>query len=146
MKETSYSFQGQPATITVSRNGHSSLLLWTYISSHSYEDQISSLLGCFHVLEYALGQFEELQKKLSMDLCVMNTAPSRSIIFRRPKRMSILTKYAFMLIELCIDSEKRPLVQMFAMKHVTTDLIEKTYRHQVYLYFQFVFTAVYGLQ
>ena len=29
-----------------------------------------------------------------------------------------------MLIELCIDSEKRPLVQMFAMKHVTTDLID----------------------
>ena len=125
VKETSYSFQGRPSTITVSRNGHSSLLLWTHISSHySYEDQISSLLGCFGVLEYALGRFEKLQKKLGMDLCVMNTAPSVSIIFRRPKRKSILTKYAFMLIELCIDSEKRPLVQMFAMKHVTTDLID----------------------
>ena len=124
VKETSYSFQGRPSTITVSRNGHSSLLLWTHISSHSYEDQISSLLGCFGMLEYALGRFEELQKKLSMDLCVMNTAPSLSIIFRRPKRKSILSKYAFMLIELCIDSEKRPLVQMFAMKHVTTDLID----------------------
>ena len=118
------SFQGRPSTITVSRNGHSSLLLWTHISSHSYGDQISNLLGCFRVLEYALGRFEELQKKLGMDLCVMNTAPSLSIIFRRPKRKSILTKYAFMLIELCIDSEKRPLVQMFAMKHVTTDLID----------------------
>jgi histidine decarboxylase len=124
VKETSYSFQGRPSTITVSRNGHSSLLLWTHISSHSYEDQISSLLGCFHVLEYALGRFEELQKKLGMDLCVMNTAPSLSIIFRWPKRKSILTKYAFMLIELCIDSEKRPLVEMFAMQHVTTDLID----------------------
>ena len=124
VKETSYSFQGRPSTITVSRNGHSSLLLWTHISSHSYEDQISTLLGCFGMLEYALGRFEELQKKLGVDLCVVNTAPSLSIIFRQPKRKSILTKYAFMLIELCIDSEKRPLVQMFAMKHVTTDLID----------------------
>ena len=110
-------------TISVSRNAHSAVLLWSYISTNSYDAQVTTILECFRVLTYTLGRFKELQNKVGIDLWVMNTLPSLSIIFRQPN-LRIVLKYSLTTSSLCIDSEERQLAQMFVMKHVTTEGID----------------------
>ena len=110
-------------TIALSRNGHSPLLLWSFISANSYEAQVKSILQCLTVVSYAVTKLRELKKRIGLDLWIMNFPPSLSILFRRPNSRIIL-KYTLTVCSLNIDSEERKFAQIFIMKHITTDSVD----------------------
>ena len=110
-------------TVALSRNAHSAVLLWSFISSNSYDTQVSTVLKCLKVAKYTVEQFKKLEIKLNIDLCVMNISSSLSVIFRRPNAR-IVEKYTLFCPTLSIDSELRRLSQIYIMSHVTTEMID----------------------
>ena len=110
-------------TIALSRNAHSSILLWSFISANSYEAQVKSICQCLTVVPYAVAKLQELEKRIGMDLWIMNFSPSLSIMFRRPNSRIIL-KYSLTVCSLHINSEERKFAQIFIMKHITTDSVD----------------------
>ena len=111
------------STISLSRNGHSTVALWSYISTNSYDDQVATVLKGLRIVKYAVKCFAQLQERIGIDLWVMNSSPSLSVVFRRPNNR-IVEKYTLCLCTLCIESQERPVAQIYAMKHVTTELID----------------------
>ena len=110
-------------TVAFSRNGHSAILFWSYISTHSYDAQAAILLKCLRVITYAMSKFHELQRIISIDLWITNWPPSLSIMFRQPNPRFI-EKYTLTSSTLCVNSEMRPIVQFYAMPHVTTAQVD----------------------
>ena len=110
-------------TLGVSRNGHSAVLLWSFISSNSYEAQVATILKCLHVVKYTVEQLRELQLKLNKDLWITNNSPSLSVVFRQPNAI-IVEKYTLSCKTVYIDSHPRHVSQIFIMPHVTTDKID----------------------
>ena len=110
-------------TVALSRNAHSAVLLWSYITTNSYDAQVSSILGCLRVAKYAVDKFHELQAKVGIDLYVMNTSPSLSIVFRQPNA-HIVEKFTLTCSTLCIGSEVVKMSQIYTMQHVTTEHID----------------------
>ena len=110
-------------TLALSRNGHSAILLWSFVSNNSYDAQVATVLECVRVVQYAVQQFRELQARLDKDLWIMHTLPSLSIIFRRPNP-DIVEKYTLSCSNLYIDSEERCISQVYVVPHVTTEMID----------------------
>ena len=110
-------------TLALSRNGHSAILLWSFVSNNSYDAQVATVLECVRVVQYAVQQFRELQARLDKDLWIMHTLPSLSIIFRR-SNPDIVEKYTLSCSNLYIDSEERCISQVYVVPHVTTEMID----------------------
>ena len=123
--KTSISVTGSSdTTVSLSRNGHSAFLLWSYISNNSYNTQVESVLRCLQLVSYTVSQLKELEQKLMVDLSIIHYSPSLSIIFREPNSRIIL-KYSLSVSSLCIDSEEHSVAQIYIMKHVTMDKINE---------------------
>lgn len=123
LAERKHSYIGTyDTTVSLSRNAHSPILLWSYISTKPYDAQVASIVECLHLVTYALCRFKELQSKIGIDLWIMNTSPSLSIVFRRPNTR-IIAKYMLSICSLCIHSEERLLAQVYIMQHITTDIV-----------------------
>ena len=109
--------------IALSRNAHSSVALWSYIGKNSYDAQVATVIDSLQMVEYAVNRLTELQGKIGIDLWVMNTPPSLSVGFRRPN-VRVSQKYSLSFNNLVIESQVRPMAQLYAMKHVTKELID----------------------
>ena len=107
-------------TIPLSRNAHSTFLLWSYISSNSYDAQVTSILNCLHLVSYTICKMKELEKEIGMDLKIINYSPSLSILFRKPNS-HIIYKYTLTEASLMIEDEECHFAQIYIMKHITTD-------------------------
>ena len=79
-------------TLALSRNGHSAVLLWSFISSNPYKTQVATVLKCLDVVKYTVEQFRKLELKLNMDLWITNISPSLAVVFRQPNA-HIVEKY-----------------------------------------------------
>ena len=110
-------------TMSLSRNGHSVVLLWSFISLNSYDAQVSTVLKCLSIAEYVLQSLKDLQQKLSIDLWISYTSPSLSIVFRRPAAR-IVQKYTLSCSTLWIDSQVRHVCQICTLKHVSKQTID----------------------
>lgn len=117
-------WNGSPdTTVGLSRNGHSSILLWSYISLNSYDSQVATVLECLHLVSYTLDQLRKLQSKLGTDLWITNYPPSLAILFRKPNSETV-EKYTLFCPTVCIKSEIRHLSQIYIVPHVTSKLID----------------------
>ena len=114
---------GFDTTVSLSRNAHSALLLWSYISTNSYNAQVERILSCLQVVTYAVRKLKELEKKIGVDLWITNFSPSLSILFRRPNS-HIRFKYTLSVCSLRVDFKDRLYAQIFIMDHVTTSKID----------------------
>lgn len=110
-------------TISLSRNGHSVILLWSYISLNSYDAQVSTVLNCFSITKYVLQCLKDLQMKLSIDLWISYTSPSLSVVFRRPVP-HIVQKYTLSCSTFQIDSQVQHVCQIYILKHVTKEKVD----------------------
>ena len=54
-------------TISLSCNSHSSILLWSFISSNPYDKQVADILQCQKLVQYTVGKLQELQKLIGLD-------------------------------------------------------------------------------
>ena len=109
--------------IPVSRNAHSSMMLWSFISNNSYDAQIQIVLQSFKVLSYALKKLKMVETITGTDLWIINEEPSIAIVFRKPNH-KIAMKYSLPNFPVCIDGNLRHMTHMFVMKHVTTELVD----------------------
>ena len=114
-------------TFAGSRNGFSPLLIWSHITKYDYETQIKRLNKCFEVAEFTVMKLKALEEKLSenenerFDLYIQRVSPfSLAVIFRTP-RDEIVEKYSLSNDEY----NGKYLAHIFAMEHVTKELIEK---------------------
>ena len=110
-------------TISLTRNAHSLFLLWSFIGSNPYDKQVADILQCQKLVQYAVGKLQELQKRIGLDLMIMNFPPSLSILFRKPNAR-IVVKHSLTFATLFIESKKEEVAQMYIMRHVTTEKID----------------------
>ena len=107
-------------TISLTRNAHSLILLWAFISSNPYNKQVADIPQCQKLVQYAVGKLQELQKRIGLDLMIMNFPPSLSILFRKPNP-SLVLKHTLSLTTLFIESKKEECAQIYIMRHITAE-------------------------
>ena len=56
------------AAISVSRNVHSTILLWSHICQNSYDKEVESVLNCLKLALYAIEKLEALEREIGIDL------------------------------------------------------------------------------
>ena len=111
------------STISLSRNGHSVALFWSYISRNSFETQVSTILRCLGVAEYAVFQLHKLQEKIGLDLWITHTPPSLAVAFRRPNA-SILSRHTLFTSTVNVGGGNRHFAQVYAVPHLTRERVD----------------------
>lgn len=114
-------------TFAGSRNGFSALLMWDYLARHSYDEQIRMAAECDRTAGYAHDRLLALEGHLELDLWVARSPLALTVRFRRPSP-EIVRKYSLSYETLQVNGETRPYVHLFAMKHVTRELIDELVR------------------
>ena len=107
-------------TLSLSRNAHSAMHLWSFVASNSFDKQVADIVQCQKMVRYAVRKLQELERRIGVDLMIMNFTPSLSIMFRKPNAQLVL-KYTLMVTSLQIESKKEEFAQIYIMRHVTTE-------------------------
>ena len=110
-------------TLSLSRNAHSPMHLWSFVASNSYDKQVADIAQCQKMVRYAVRKLQELEGRIGVDLMIMNFTPSLSIMFRKPNTQLVL-KYTLMVTSLQIESKKEEFAQIYIMRHVTPEKID----------------------
>ena len=77
-------YVGSPdTTFAGSRNAFSPLILWNYISNHSYDDQVKAVLKCFDDLQYISDELHKMES-VPGELKIETTPLALTIRFKRP--------------------------------------------------------------
>ena len=125
LQHSNAQFSGLHETmITGSRNGLSALLLWTYISTYSYEAQVKMAVHCVELAQYTVTKLKELEKDLQQDLWVSRSPASLSVLFKKPCA-DVCLKYSLPSHVLRIRGQERHLVHIYLMPNVTRDIINE---------------------
>ena len=110
-----------------SRNALSCALLWTYISTHSYEDQVQKVLHCIDMAKYMHAKLKRLETNQNMDLWVSHSYEySLSLYFRKPND-EIVYKFTLSSENLFVNEngfvQERQYSHIYMMEHVTHEKI-----------------------
>lgn len=110
------------STLSGSRNGFSSLVIWHHLMTHSNDDEIKKILSMMDMCKMAYEKLENLQKKLKdrIDLHLHRSPFSLSILFREPDEQ-IVKRFSLSLDE--IGGIR--YAHIFIMEHVTEELIDR---------------------
>ena len=65
-----------------SRNGHSVLLLWSYISMYDYEEQAKIAVTALDIAAYSVQKLKELELEIKQDLCIIHSPSSMAVCFK----------------------------------------------------------------
>ena len=117
-------FDSPDLTLTGSRNAHSALVLWSYISMYSYDEQVKMAVEAEEIARYAEKKLRELEAEIKQDLWVMHAPASLAVCFKRPNE-SILRKYCLSGHWLNIDGEWRQYVHIYVVVGVTRSKIDE---------------------
>ena len=101
-------------TLAGSRNAHSALALWSYISTYSYEEQARRAIEALKTAIYAEQKLKELEADIKQDLWVMHSPASLAVGFKRPN-MRILGKYHITGSSLYVNGEWRQYVYIYTI-------------------------------
>ena len=121
---------GSPdTTFAGSRNSLSCAVMWTYISTHSYEDQVQKVIHCLDLVKYTYMKLKRLEKELDRDLWVTHsTEHSLSLYFRKPND-DLVYKYSLSNELLLVNgNEERNYSHMYLMAHVTYAKVDEMIR------------------
>ncbi|MGW7673981.1 pyridoxal-dependent decarboxylase [Streptomyces sp. NPDC054775] len=114
-------------TFAGSRNGFSSLLLWDYLSRHSYDDLVRLAADCNQLAGYAHDRLLALQDRLGIDLWVARSPQALTVRFRQPSA-DIVRKYSLSCETVYEDGEERTYVHLYAVPHLTRELVDELVR------------------
>ena len=114
----------EETTFGGSRNGLSAVLLWAYISTHSYETQVKMAIHCVELAQYTVKKLKELEKDLQQDLWVSRSPASLAVLFKKPCA-DVCSKYTFPPRVLTIEGQERELVHIYVMPPRTSKLIDE---------------------
>lgn len=115
-------FAAPDTTFAGTRNSHSALILWSYISTHPYEAQVKMVLAALETASYATQRLRELEAELGLDLWIMHLPASLAVCFRLPNR-SIREKYSLPVASLCVNGEWRHYTHIYVMDGVTKTIV-----------------------
>ena len=127
-------YVGSPdTTFAGSRNALSCAVLWTYISSHSYEEQVQKVIRCLDLANYVYMKLKKLEHDIQKDLWVTHSVEySLSVYFRKPTD-DIVFKYSLSDENLVVNKHKRKYSHIYLMEHVTyakiDELIKDLHQH-----------------
>ena len=107
-------FESPDLTLAGSRNAHSALALWSYISTYSYEEQARRAIEALKTAIYAEQKLKELEADIKQDLWVMHSPASLAVGFKRPNAR-ILGKYRIAGHSLHVDGEWRRYVYIYTI-------------------------------
>ena len=110
-------------TFAGSRNALSCAVLWTYISTHSYEDQVQKVLHCVDMAKYTYMKLKRLETNLNMDLWVSHSYEySLSLYFQKPND-EIVYNFTLSSENLLVNEngfvQERQYSHIYTMEHVT---------------------------
>ena len=111
-------------TLTSGRNAHSALVIWSYISTYSYEEQARKAVEALEIALYAEQKLRKLEGDIKKDLWVMHSQSSLAVCFRRPSE-NILRRYCLSGHWLYIKGEWRQYVHIYIMDGVTRTKIDE---------------------
>ena len=111
-------------TFSCSRNAHVSIVMWTHISSLSFEDQIKKVSKSLRVADYAENQLRALQEEIHSDLWVSRTRLSLAVYFKRPNK-EIFRKHSLSAKSLYFNGELREYCHIYIMDHVEREHIDE---------------------
>ena len=115
---------GSPdTTFAGSRNGLSALVWWTYISTHSYEQQMESVLSCLKLAEYTEAGLKKVEQKIGKDIWTARSPLALSIHFKRPND-AIVYKYSLASEDAYCGNYLRRYSKVYVMKGVTKEKID----------------------
>ena len=118
------SFKPFQATASGSRNGLSSVMLWTYISTSSYEKEVETIAGCLQLVEYAVKRLKDLEKDLSIDLCIQHSSLSLAVLFKKPDD-KLVEKYNLDCRVIRVNGKECLYCHIYIMPSVTKDMIDQ---------------------
>ena len=111
-------------TLSGSRNGHSVLVLWSYISTYSYEEQGKIALTALSVACYAVEKLKGLECELNMNLGIIHSPASMAVCFKQPCD-NIMKKYSLSGHWLHIDGKWCQYVHIYITVGVTMSKIDE---------------------
>ena len=111
-------------TLTGSRNAQSALVLWSYISTYSYDEQARKAVEAVEIAVYAEQKLKKLEVDIEQDLWVMHSPSSLAVCFKRPNDV-ILRKYCIPGHWLNIGGEWRQYVHIYIMDGVTRSKVDE---------------------
>ena len=77
-------YVGYPdTTFAGSRSALSPLILWNYISTHPYDDQVKAVLRCFDYLQYISDELHKMESEPG-ELKIETTPLALTIRFKKP--------------------------------------------------------------
>ena len=101
-------------TLAGSRNAHSVIALWSYISTYSYEEQAKRAVDALKAAIYTENKLKELEKEIKRNLCVMHSQSSLAVSFKRPNE-KISRKFSLCGNWLHIDGEVQHCVHIYTI-------------------------------
>lgn len=109
----------QDSTLSGSRNGFSSLILWDYYARRSHDKLIDKALLLQSNAQYAFSRLKQLEVELGLNLHIGRSPLALTVRFKRPNaeivsRFSLSTEY--------LDGVH--YAHIFLMEHVTRELID----------------------
>ena len=123
MAHISY-FDSPDLTLTGGRNAHSALVLWSYISTYSYEEQVRKAVEALEIAIYTEQKLKKLEVDIKQDLWVMHSPSSLAVCFKRPNE-EILRKFCLSGHWLNIAGEWRQYVHVYIVDGVTRSKIDE---------------------
>ena len=123
-------YVGSPdTTFAGSRNALSPLILWNYITTHSYEQQVESVLRCVGLAQFVHDELVRLGEDLGEDLWVAKSPLSLSVRFKKVNR-AIMAEYSLGEETLMMEcGRKRTYAHLFVMQSTSekqiADMLER---------------------
>ncbi|KAL3689014.1 hypothetical protein R1sor_015323 [Riccia sorocarpa] len=121
-------------TFAGSRNGLASVVLWDYLSRHSFNDLMEKAVNTHNLAITLTKKLQVLNDLVERGQLHPNLSPpslwvrrsplSLGVVFRRPNE-SIMHKYTLCADELFVDGYLQKLTHAYTMEHVTLEQIER---------------------
>ena len=125
-KNASITYIDSPdVSLSGSRNAHSVLLLWSYISTNDYEDQAKVAINALSIAVYSVHKLKELEVELRQNLGIIHPPASLAVCFKQPHDERITKKYNLSVHWLHIKGEWREYVHIYITKGVTKAKIDE---------------------
>ena len=123
MAHISY-FDSPDLTLSGLQNAHSAIVLWSYISTYSYEEQARKVVQALEIAIYAEQKLKKLEADIKQDLWVMHSPSSLAVCFKQPNE-EILRKFCLCSHWLNIAGEWRQYAHIYIMDGVTRSKIDE---------------------
>ena len=111
-------------TFAGSRSGINVAVLWTYISTHSYEKQVKKAIHTMEVAAYAEQKLKELGMEIRQDLWVTRSPLSLTVRFKKAND-EVVNKYSLSNETLYIDGHHREYSHIYIMENIDREKLDR---------------------